>query len=134
MVLARATIPESANGLVTVAPKGTIGRNSILAMVKRMLDPMTLAEAQDVLQSGWPALIGQLGVVGALVWYLWYRTSVADPKRDAEVWQRIDAMTARHETNVTKTVEAFDEALTAERTARREEIVLLKDAFRCKNQ
>lgn len=95
---------------------------------------MFLAEVSDALQAGWAGLIGQLGVVGALVWYLWYRTSVADPKRDAEVWQRIDAMTARHETNVTKTVEAFDEALTAERTARREEIVLLKDAFRCKHQ
>jgi len=90
-----------------------------------------LAEVTDVLTSGWAGIIGQLGVVAALVWYLWYRTSVADPKRDAESWSRIDQLTQRHDDTIRETVDKFDKSLLAERTARREDLVILRASLKC---
>lgn len=88
-----------------------------------------LAESGDIMFN-WATVAGQLGVVSALMWYLWYRTSVADPKKDAETWSRIDQLTQRHDDTIRETVDKFDQSLTAERQARREDLVILRETLK----
>ena len=63
------------------------------------------------------AIVGQLGVVGVLVWYLWYKTARADPKKDEHHSKEIEALRL-----------AFAAEREADREANKEEIKTQRDA------
>ena len=65
----------------------------------------------EELPANWLPILSDLGTFGILVWYLWYRTAISDPKREAKFCETIDA-----------TVAKFDTVLRDERVARRADI------------
>lgn len=74
---------------------------------------------------------GPLGVGGILVWHLWYRTSVADPKKDEENRKERTEERAAFRSTLDTIVERFDNTLTAEREHREREARDNRDRFRC---
>lgn len=68
----------------------------------------------------WLAWLKELGVVAALVWYLWYTQSVSIPSLAKSFRETLDLIVGQ-----------FREDLKEERRQRSEEIKLLRDAFRC---
>lgn len=84
-----------------------------------------------------PALITSVGVGGILVWYLYYRTAVADPAQQ-KAWdersdrqqeafeERLDALTIRHNDTIRAITTEFTQALNEERNFRRTDMGTLK--------
>lgn len=64
------------------------------------------------------SLVSSLGVVGALVWYLYYNTSVTIPN-----------LTKEHTTAIQNVANSFTESLKEERESRRVELKELHDAI-----
>lgn len=65
------------------------------------------------------ALLTNFGVVGALVWYMWYNTSSTMP-----------ALVHDHRKAMERVTELFTESLAEERRARKEELGELKSWIR----
>lgn len=64
-------------------------------------------------------IVSTIGVGGALVWYLWYTTSVAQPKRDEHYSKVLTEITSN-----------FTQSLQEERVFRRQETAELKQLLR----
>jgi hypothetical protein len=62
------------------------------------------------------SLVTNLGVLGALVWYLYYTTAVAIPR-----------IVKDHDKAIKETTDNFTQALKEERLARKEELETLKE-------
>ena len=58
--------------------------------------------------SGWDAMLGTLGVTGALVWYLWYTSSKAFPRREQQFREEAAAERTHHEAQVGRVCESLD--------------------------
>ena len=76
-------------------------------------------------------VVGPLGIAGVLVWYLYYRTTVTDPKT-AELHreERERALKDFRET-LDKIVERFDKSLNSEREHREREAHQNREHFKC---
>lgn len=74
-------------------------------------------------------LFGQLGVVGVLVWYLWYNTSVAEPKKDQHFRDQFDRIAESHIKSNEKICASFEQCIREERAARRQDIDDIKALF-----
>lgn len=77
-------------------------------------------------------ILGQLGVAGVLGWFLFYKTAVADPKRDELTLGRIDAMQTRHNEVIEKVCADFTATLREERETWREELAVLRAEFKAR--
>lgn len=66
--------------------------------------------------------ISQVGVVGALIWFLWYSTSVTGPKRDDEYRKSIESVTNK----MAVATDKFTDSLSEERRMRVIELDSLK--------
>jgi hypothetical protein len=71
-------------------------------------------------------LVANLGIVGVLVWFLWYNTTIAVPKKDQAFREQLDKMTERHLSTTQKIAEDFETCIREERAARRQDIADLK--------
>jgi uncharacterized membrane protein YccC len=65
---------------VVCAPLGAIGAAELFAQASPVLDP------------GLGSLIGNVGVIGVLVWFLWYQTSVANPSMLRKFAEEVDKL------------------------------------------
>lgn len=65
-------------------------------------------------------LLKDFGPFAILVWYLWFRTAISDPRREAAFCTTIENVVAK-----------FDVALKEERDSRRSDLVALREALRC---
>lgn len=73
---------------------------------------------------GWGAIVGQLGVVAVLVWYLYYTTTVAFPRMAQSHADQTQKLVDCHDETIDKLVTKFDATL--ERNERR-----MVESFRC---
>lgn len=73
---------------------------------------------------GWGAIVGQLGVVAVLVWYLYYTTTVAFPRMSQSHADQTQKLVDCHDETIEKLVTKFDATL--ERNERR-----MVESFRC---
>tara|TARA_Y100000593_G_scaffold84652_1_gene160453 strand:+ start:4860 stop:5255 length:396 start_codon:yes stop_codon:yes gene_type:complete len=68
--------------------------------------PALAQQAANLTQlGGLGQLIAQFGVLGILAWYLWYRTSVADPKQQKAFSEAQEKQAASHKEQYAKLVE-----------------------------
>lgn len=74
-------------------------------------------------------LVGQLGVVGVLVWYLWYKTTIADPKKEVEFRDQFKVISESHIKSTEKICDNFERCIREERIARKEDKAELKEIF-----
>jgi hypothetical protein len=74
--------------------------------------------------------ISQVGVVGALIWFLWYSTSVTGPKRDDEYRKSIESVTDK----MSIATERFTNTLGEERKSRIDERLknFIRDESACR--
>lgn len=85
------------------------------------------------IDSMWVSLFGQLGVVAALIWFLFYQTAVAGPKR-AEAQNAHNKEVSDGFKDTVRTVVAdFNQNLREERQTRREELAMLRETLKCRH-
>jgi hypothetical protein len=80
--------------------------------------------ANVVAFDGWGSIVGQLGVVAVLVWYLYYTTSVTFPRMSQQHADQTQKLVDCHDDTIDKLVTKFDATL--ERNERR-----MVESFRC---
>lgn len=86
----------------------------------------------DGLSLDWNTIIAALGPTGILVWYLWYTTSVALPKKDAEFTAVLNNKDQEFTAVLNKIVTDFRDDLREERKARAADVTALRAAFECR--
>ena len=70
----------------------------------------------------WIGIFGNLGVAGALGWYMWYNVTVTQPGTLGKLFDRVDALSAKHDLTVSSISTLFAEAIKEERSARRQDL------------
>lgn len=75
-------------------------------------------------------LIPQLGVLGVLVWFLYYTVKVTIPTLNKENNDTIESIVGHHRLTVADLTTRFDQNLKEERVIRQQEIKDLSDAIR----
>lgn len=70
--------------------------------------------------SNWMAVIGSFSGIGFAVWYSWYRTTVADPKREKEFSELIMRMEDRQSEVINRILNEFREETKEQRVADRD--------------
>lgn len=77
-----------------------------------------------------PQIIGQFGVLGVLIWYLYYTTTKTLPELNKIHNEQLDKVVAVHDQSIKDITSKFTEALADERAARKEELEEIKQDLR----
>lgn len=56
--------------------------------------------AGELVAEGWSGLLTSFGTLGILMWFLWYKTSVSDPKRETKFCESIEAICEKFEASL----------------------------------
>jgi hypothetical protein len=90
-----------------------------------------LAQTPDLTGFGpgaWAAIISSIGVPAILMWFLWYKTAVSDPKQAEENRKSNEGIANKFSDTVVEVVDKFSLELKEERKARDE----LTKSFQCR--
>lgn len=75
-------------------------------------------------------MVSSLGVAGVLGWFLYYKTAIADPRRDENTLSRIDKMQTQNNQVLERVCTDFTAALREERETQRAELAALRAEFK----
>lgn len=91
-----------------------------------------LVAAADALIGDTPSLVGQVGALGVLGWYLYYQNKVAAPRREKAQQEAIEKIVAIHASTVKETRDHYEVILLRIEKRAREDMQTITERLECR--